>query len=49
MVETVPLPPSPPPDNIRVNSNKTNFLANTAFYKKIWWKQWMETIAITME
>ena len=27
----------------------TNFLVNTAFYKKIWWKQWMETIAITME
>ena len=26
----------------------TNFLVNTVFYKKIgvWWKQWMETIAI---
>jgi len=29
----------------------TNFLGvvNTAFYKKIWWKQWMDTIPITME
>ena len=33
----------------RCVQSKTNFLVNTAFYKKIWWKQWMETIAITMK
>ena len=49
MVETVVPPPCPIFLDDEDGESLTNFLVNTAFYKKIWWKQWMETIAITME
>ena len=44
MIETVPLAVVPPPCQIWREEWSTNFLVNTAFYKKIWWKQWMETM-----